>query len=70
MKQAEVKSGMQVYTRLAGNRFQLWVVDGLDELPVSNGQQHKWRLSRMERVNGTMERFTRTAISASLRHAN
>ncbi|MCZ6654846.1 MAG: hypothetical protein O7D91_17695 [Planctomycetota bacterium] len=69
MKQAEVKIGMKVYKRAAGrNRYQLWTVDGIDELPLSTGQHHKWRLSRVERVDGEMKTFTTVAISASLSH--
>ncbi len=71
MKQADVQPGMEVYcTDEPGSRIShLWVVDGLDSLPVSNGQQHKWRLTRTKTVRGVTKTFTITAISARLRYA-
>lgn len=72
MKQADVLIGMEVYCTDApgSNRSHLWTVDGLEELPTSNGQQHKWRLTRTDVVRGRTESFTTTAISARLRYAN
>ena len=72
MKQADVEPGMEVYcTEEPGSNIShLWTVAGLDALPVSNGHQHRWRLTRTKVVRGVSKTFTITAISARLRYAN